>query len=85
MKEKTLNISVRIPTRKYMANKSLFSPRDCFALADNIVTAHHKFNLLYKFAKMEDNEQMMADFQGIAWELNLIIEAYGFRDMTKIN
>jgi hypothetical protein len=44
-----------------------------------------KFDLLYRFAKMDGDEQMMADFQGIVWELNLIIETYGFRAMTKIN
>jgi hypothetical protein len=68
-----------------MAGKSLFSPRDCYALADNIVNAHLKFDLLYKFAKAEGDEQMMAAYQGIAWELNLIIETYGLREMTKIN
>jgi hypothetical protein len=68
-----------------MASKSLFSPRDCYNLADDIVNMHNKFDLLYRFAKMDGDEQMMADFQGIVWELNLIIEAYGFKDITKIN
>jgi len=68
-----------------MASKSLFSPRDCYNLADDIVNMYTKFDLLYRFAKMDGDEQMMADFQGIVWELNLIIEAYKFRDMVKIN
>ena len=68
-----------------MASKSLFSPRDCYNIADDIVTMHHKFNLLYKFAVMAGDEQMMADFQGIVWELELIIDAYGFKEMVKIN
>jgi hypothetical protein len=68
-----------------MASKSLFSPRDCYNIADDIVNLHHKFDLLYRFAKMDGDEQMMADFQGIVWELNLIIESYGFKEMTKIN
>jgi hypothetical protein len=68
-----------------MASKSLFSPRDCYNIAEDVINMYNKFDLLYRFAKMDENEQMMADYQGIVWELNLIIEAYGFREMTKIN
>jgi hypothetical protein len=68
-----------------MASKSLFSPRDCYNIAEDIVNMYTKFDLLYRFAKMDGDEQMMADYQGICWELNLIIESYGSREMTKIN
>jgi hypothetical protein len=68
-----------------MVGKSLFSPRDCYNIADKIVDMWYKYDLLLKFARMEDNEQMIGDFSGLVWELELLIEAYGFKEMVKIN
>jgi hypothetical protein len=68
-----------------MANKSLFSPRDLYNMADRIVEMYDRFNLILKFATGEDNKVMIDAYSGIVWELNLLIEAYGLREMTKIN
>jgi hypothetical protein len=68
-----------------MAKKSLFSTRDLYNMADRIVDLHHKFDLLLKFAKMEADEEMTAAYSGIVWELELLIETYGLREMVKIN
>lgn len=66
-----------------MGKKSLFSTRDLYDLADKIMDMYTKFDLLLKFARMDEDEQMIADFSGIVWELELIIETYGLREMTK--
>ena len=68
-----------------MAKKSLFSPRDLYNMADNIVEMYDRLNLVLKFATGEDNKVMMDAYSGIVWELNLLIETYGLREMTKIN
>jgi hypothetical protein len=67
------------------AQKSLFSKSDLYHLADEIVNMYVKLDLIYKFAKMEKDEVMMKAYSSIMWELNLLIEAYGLREMVKIN
>jgi hypothetical protein len=64
--------------------KSLFSPSDLYHMADKIVEMYDKFDLLFKFAKMEDDLERMNTYSTITWELNLLIEAYGLREMVKI-
>lgn len=44
-----------------------------------------RMDLIYKFAQMENNKVMMDAYSGIIFELNLLIESYGLREMTKIN
>ena len=68
-----------------MANKTLFSKLDLYHLADQIIEMYTRMDLIYKFAKMEDNKLMMEAYNGIMFELNLLIEAYGMREMVKIN
>jgi hypothetical protein len=65
--------------------KTLFSKLDLYHLADEIVTMYIRMDLIYKFAKMENNQVMMDAYSGIMWELNLLIEAYGLKEMCKIN
>jgi len=66
------------------SNKTLFSKLDLYHMADSIVTMYDKFNLIYKFAKMGDNQLMVDAYYGIVFELNLLIESYGLREMVKI-
>jgi hypothetical protein len=54
-------------------------------LADAIVSMYDRLNLVYKFAKMGNDQKMMDAYYGIIFELNLLIEAYGLREMVKIN
>jgi hypothetical protein len=68
-----------------MAKKSLFSTRDLYNMADKIVEMYTKFDLILKFAKGENNQVMIDAYSGIVWELELLINAYGLKEMTKIN
>jgi hypothetical protein len=65
--------------------KTLFSKLDLYHLADQIVEMYTRMDLIYKFAKMENNKVMMDAYSGIIFELNLLIESYGMKEMTKIN
>ena len=68
-----------------MAKKSLFSPTDLYHMADAIVEMYNRMNLIYKLAVAEDNKEVMQAYNGIVVELELLIQAYGLKEMTKIN
>jgi hypothetical protein len=68
-----------------MAKKSLFSPRDLYNIADSIVEMYDRLNLVFKFATAEGNQTKIDAYSGMIWELNLLIESYGLREMTKID
>ena len=65
--------------------KTLFSPRDLFNMADRIVEMHTKMDLILKFARAENNQVMIDAYAPIVWELELLMNAYGLREMVKIN
>ena len=67
------------------SQKSLFSPRDLFNMADRIVDMHTKMDIILKLARAENNQVMINAYAGIVWELELLIGAYGLREMVKIN
>jgi hypothetical protein len=54
-------------------------------MADSIVSMYDRLNIVYKFAVAENNKVMVDSYNGIMFELNLLIESYGLREMTKIN
>lgn len=68
-----------------MAKKSLFSPTDLYHMADAIVEMYNRMNVIYKLACAEDDNEMILAYGGIVVELELLIEAYGLKEMTKIN
>jgi hypothetical protein len=65
--------------------KTLFSKSDLYHLADKLVGMYDKMNIIYKLALAEDNKVMIQAYGGVMWELNLLIESYKLREMTKID
>lgn len=68
-----------------MAKKSLFSPKNLYELADSMINMYTKMDLVLKFARMNNNKEMIDAYSPIVWELNLLIETYGLREMVKID
>ena len=65
--------------------KSVFSKAELYHLADSIVSMYDRSNLVYKFAVSKDDKEVMNAYNGMIWELNLLIETYGLRKMIKID
>ena len=68
-----------------MAVKLVFSKSDLYHLADKIVDMYDRLKLVYDFAVMGKDEAIMRAYNGPLFELNLLIETYGLRELTKIN
>ena len=67
-----------------MANRTMFSKSDLYFLVDQIVGMYDRFKLVYDFAAMGKDEQMQRAYSGILTELEILIAAFGLREMTKI-
>ena len=65
--------------------KTLFSTFDLYNMADRIMEMYTKFNVILKLAKAEKNQLKIDAYSGIVWELDLLIKAYGIKEMIKIN
>jgi len=66
-------------------NKTFFSKSDLYHFADEIIGMYTRMKLILDFARMEDNKLMIDAYSGIVWELELLIDAYNLKEMTKIN
>jgi hypothetical protein len=69
----------------YIASKTLFSKVDLFHMAYSIVEMYDRMKLVYDFAVMGKDEARQRAYSGILTELEILIEAYSLRKMTKIN
>jgi hypothetical protein len=67
------------------SNKTFFSKADLYHFADEILSMHKRLSIVLGFAKMNNNQVMIDAYSPIIWELDLLIEAYGLREMVKIN
>ena len=67
------------------SNKTVFSKLDLYHLMDQMIQMYDKMYLAYNFAKMENDEIKMRAYDGVMFELNLLISAYGMREKVKIN
>lgn len=65
--------------------KSVFSKADLYHLADRIVDMHTRFKLIYDFAKAAGDQDKASLYYGILFELELLIEGYGLKELVKIN
>jgi hypothetical protein len=65
--------------------KTLFSKSDLYHMADAIVEMHLRMDTILKLARADNNQVMIDAYSGIVWELELLIDAYKLREMTKIN
>jgi hypothetical protein len=66
------------------AGKTLFSKSDLFHMADKIVDMYDRMDLIRKFYVMNNDDKALV-YSGILWELELLIKAYGLREMVKIS
>jgi hypothetical protein len=67
------------------SNKTLFSKSDLYHLADELISMYTRFSIILNMARMEKNQVMIDAYSGIVWELELLIDTYGMKEMTKIN
>jgi hypothetical protein len=66
-------------------NKTLFSKADLYHLADELISMYTRMKIILDLARMENNQVMIDAYSGIVFELELLIEAYGMKEMVKIN
>ena len=66
-----------------MAKKTLFSKSDLYHLADELVSMYIRMDIILKLARAEENKLMIDAYSGIVWELELLIETYGLKEMIK--
>jgi hypothetical protein len=67
------------------SNKTLFSKSDLYHLADELISMYTRFSIILNMARMENNQVMIDAYSGIIWELELLIDSYGMKEMTKLN
>lgn len=65
--------------------KTLFSKADLYHLADELISMYTRMKIILDLARMENNQVMIDAYSGIVFELELLIEAYGMKEMVKIN